>query len=151
MCGGVHFEYKGEVMKSFFPNPFAQLPVLMRDGRVSLLPWGRRQQQQGSLPLGGWARLDSIYAGRWDKYFPKPVKLPVLRYMEKDFAGKSHWYDLMERQFIQGLLARDGTEVRVYVVTCEADVVDNDFHDRSPRVMGGATPGRDPMVPLELD
>lgn len=137
-------------MKSFFPNPFSQLPVLMRDGNVTLLPWGRRHEQKGSLPIGGWARLDSIYAGRWDKYFPKPVKLPVLRYMEKDYTGKSHWYDLMDRQFIQGLLAKDGNELRVYVVTCEANIVDRDFHDRTPRVMGGATPQSVLVSPMEL-
>jgi hypothetical protein len=49
-----------------FPNPQAKLPILMRDGNISLMEWGRRKEQEGNLPLGGWARLDSIDAGRWE-------------------------------------------------------------------------------------
>ena len=83
MCGGVHFEHQGEVLKSFFPNLHAQLPLLKRDGQIMLIGWGRRENQKGKLPRTGWARLDSIYAGLWDKYFPIPVRIPVLRFMEK--------------------------------------------------------------------
>jgi hypothetical protein len=49
----------------------------MKDGNISLLPWGRRKEQEGNLPLGGWARLDSINA----------VKIAVEAFMEK-----SHWF-----------------------------------------------------------
>ena len=57
------------------------------------------------MPLGGWARLDSIHAGVWNRWFPKPVKIPVLSFMEKDHEGKSHWFDLVKGQWIQGLIA----------------------------------------------
>ena len=137
MCGGVHFDYQGEVYKSFFPNPYANLPVIKRDGVIELLPWGRRKEQPGNLPLGGWARLDSIYGGRWDKYFPVSVKIPVLRFMEKDYEGRSHWYDLIETKCLQGLIAKDGNETRIYVVTIEATFPDSEIHDRSPRVIEG--------------
>lgn len=135
MCGGVHFEHKGEIFKSFFPNPKAQLPLLMRDGEITLMGWGRRKRQEGSLPVTGWARLDSIYAGRWDKYFPKPVRIPVLRYMEKDFEGRNKWYDLLPSSCIQGLVAKEGNERRVYVVTVEPDLAEQDYHDRAPRIV----------------
>jgi hypothetical protein len=135
MCGGVYFEYKGEVLRQYFPNPKAVLPVLKSDGGIILMPWGRRQQQVGNLPLGGWARLDSIYGGRWDKYFPNPIKMPVLSFMEKDFEGQSHWYDLNKGQFIQGLLARNNNEQRIYVVTIEPEIEDAQIHNRWPRVV----------------
>jgi len=135
MCSGVEFEYQGDVLKSYFPNPYAKLPVRKKDGSIILMPWGRREKQDGHLPRGGWARLDAIYAGKWDKYFPRPVKIPVLRYMEKDYEGKSHWYELLKRDCIQGLLAREGNELRVYVVTIEAEYQDLDYHERSPRIV----------------
>ena len=136
MCGGVYYSASGQDIRVFFPNPKAQLPVAMRGGDACLLAWGRRHEQAGCLPLGGWARLDSIYAGRWDRWFPVPVKLPVKSFMEKDFEGHSHWYDLTRGQWIQGLVARCRHERRVYVVTIEPELADA-VHDRWPRIMSG--------------
>lgn len=135
MCGAVEFAHHGQILKSYFPNPKAMLPVLKRDGTIELLGWGRRQKQPGKLPLGGWARLDSIYAGRWQAFKPTPVKIPALRFMEKDFSRRSHWYQLVEAEYIQGLVARDGNEMRIYVVTVDAEDVDREFHDRVPRII----------------
>lgn len=136
MCGGVYFTYQGADIRVYFPNPKAALPVHAKDGHIELLPWGRRKEQAGQLPLGGWARLDSIYAGRWDKWFPVPVKIPVKSFMEKDMEGHSHWYDLTKGQWIQGLVARDAHERRIYVVTVEPEMADA-VHDRWPRIMSG--------------
>jgi hypothetical protein len=135
MCGGVYFKHGDAVMRMFFPNPKAVLPILLQDGNIQLLAWGRRQKQQGRLPATGWARLDAIYSGRWDKFFPIPVKIPVLSFMEKDLEGQSHWYDLQKGQFIQGLIARDHNERRVYVVTIEPELEDAQIHSRWPRVV----------------
>ena len=41
---------------------------------------------------GGWARLDSIKAGKWEYCHPKPVLIPVQSFMEKDLDKKSHWF-----------------------------------------------------------
>ena len=136
MCGGVYYTANGQDTRVWFPNPKAQLPVAMRNGDIHLLPWGRRHEQAGRLPLGGWARLDSIYAGRWDRWFTVPVKLPVKSFMEKDFEGHSHWYDLTRGQWIQGLVARCRHERRIYVVTIEPELADA-VHDRWPRIMSG--------------
>jgi len=56
MCGGVNYTIKGEKVNVYFPNPEAKLPILMRDGCIGLYFWGRRKEQAGRLPLGGWAR-----------------------------------------------------------------------------------------------
>lgn len=84
MCGGVRYTINNETVRVYFPNPQAQLPILMKDGNISLLPWGRRKEQEGKLPLGGWARLDSINAGKWEYVQPTPVKIAVDAFMEKD-------------------------------------------------------------------
>ena len=135
MCGGVFYIYKGEEYRYYFPHPKAVLPVKTKTETV-LIPWGRRKEQVGRLPNGGWARLDSIYAGRWEKYFPVPVKLAINQFMEKDIEQASHWFDITKGKWIQGLIARDGSEQRVYVVTVEPEMAEA-VHDRWPRIMSG--------------
>jgi hypothetical protein len=95
----------GQDMRVYFPNPKATLPVRTRRGGTQLLAWGRRHDQAGELPVGGWARLDTIYGGRWDRWFPVRVKLLVKSFMEKDLEGHSHWYDLT-RGMDPGAIAR---------------------------------------------
>jgi len=134
MCGGVDYRFNEKDIKVHFPNPKAMLPVKQEDDGCTLLPWGRRQQQSGRLPLGGWARLESIHSGRWDKWYPIPVKLLVNRFMEKDAAGNSHWFDLTKDEYLQGLVARTGDEQRVYVVTVVPEM-DKAIHPRWPRIL----------------
>jgi hypothetical protein len=135
MCGGVMYQFNGNEIKTYFPNPHSQLPVINKQGKTILLPWGRRERQVGRLPFGGWARLESIKAGRWHKYFPKAVKLPIECFMEKDYQGKSHWFDLTPGQYIQGLVATYEKEQRIYVVTITPERLDSVIHDRWPRVV----------------
>ena len=126
----------GEEFRSYFPNPKACLPAKKRNGGIELLPWGRRQQQAGHLPMGGWARLDSIYAGRWDKWFPTPVKLMASQFMEKDIEGHGHWFDVTQGKWIQGLIAHSNNERRVYVVTITPEM-EHAVHERWPRILSG--------------
>lgn len=72
---------------------------------------------------------------RWDRDIPKPVKIPVLAFMEKDYGGTSHSYDLQKGQYIKGLVAKEGNERRLYVVTIEPDPEDAQIHNRWPRVV----------------
>ena len=41
----------------------------------------------------------------------------VITFMEQDLEGHSRWYELTRGQWIQGLVARDSHERRIYVVT----------------------------------
>ncbi len=138
MCGGVFYFGEGQETRVYFPNPKACLPVKRNNNEIALLPWGRRKEQAGQLPMGGWARLDSIYAGRWDRWFARPVKLPITSFMEKDIEGNSHWFDITEGKWIQGLVARAGYEQRVYVVTIVPEMVDA-IHERWPRILSSHT------------
>ncbi|MOA39023.1 hypothetical protein D3C78_1607690 [compost metagenome] len=79
MCGGVEvagrYTESGKPVRVYFPNPKAALPVLQADGSVEWLPWGRRQEQEGHLPATGWARMDSISAGKWARFHPQDVRI----------------------------------------------------------------------------
>ena len=84
--------------------------------------------------MGGWARLESIRAGSWDHWQPRPVRLQLEGFMEKDIQGKSHWFELTAGQWIQGLVARHGVEQRVYVVTIHPEMPEA-IHARWPRLI----------------
>ncbi|PTN09675.1 hypothetical protein [Nitrosomonas aestuarii] len=129
MCGGI--EYQGE--KIYFPNPQARLPVRNRSGDVT---WGNRKQEANSnFPNGGWARLNSIYAGKWKPWHPRPVLIAADQFMEKDQDAQSHWIPLDQRMVIQGLLAERKKEQRVYVVTIDTPPEYAWIHDRWPRLL----------------
>jgi hypothetical protein len=134
MCGGVYYLINGEEVRCYFPNPKARLPVKRRNGGIDLLPWGRREKQAGNLPLGGWARLESIYEGRWDRWRPTPVKLGVSQFMERDIEGNSRWFDITTGKWIQGLVAHWGRERRIYVVTITPET-EEAVHQRWPRIL----------------
>ncbi|OOY41974.1 hypothetical protein BOV91_08635, partial [Solemya velum gill symbiont] len=65
------------------------------------------------------------------------VKIDVSSFMEKDYEGKSRWFDLLPGKYIQGLVAKNRNEQRIYVVTMEPDSTMAEFHDRMPRIMFG--------------
>ncbi|MNJ42551.1 hypothetical protein D3C77_375230 [compost metagenome] len=137
MCGGVEisgrYTQTGEQLKIYFPNPRAALPVLGSESQeVIWVPWGRRREQSGKGPAGGWARQSSIEEGRWEKYRPTRVRIPAERFMEKDEGRVSHWFDLEAGQTIEGLVIGDGDQQRVYVITTEAPPDQAWVHDRWP-------------------
>tara|TARA_R110002167_G_scaffold202049_1_gene405778 strand:+ start:6963 stop:7379 length:417 start_codon:yes stop_codon:yes gene_type:complete len=134
MCVGVIYQYESRVIKTYFTNPKSSLPVLMKNGSIQLLPWGRRQKQSGALPLGGWARIESIETGFWDKYFPIPVKLMVNEFFSEETAtGNIKCRTITEGSFMQGLVATDRQEIRVYVVTITP--TEDQIHDRWPKIL----------------
>jgi hypothetical protein len=143
MCGGARYRYGREDIRTFFPAPTAVLPVVQRDGSIRLVTWGRRSKDElGELPITGWARLDSVTAGKWQRYHPIPVKIAVDEFMEKDAKKDSHWYRLKPAEYIRGSYASMGDEHRVYVVTVPAPAGLAYVHDRWPRMVTNDTPPR---------
>ncbi len=65
------------------------------------------------------------------------MKIAVDAFMEKDHNKDSHWINLEEGQYIQGLVAHYNDKRRIYVVTVEPDALTRQIHDRWPRVIGG--------------
>ena len=136
MPEAVTFRYQNKIQTVYFARAKATLPIKLNSGETQLVTWGRRQREEGEMPMGGWARLPSIHEGRWSHYLPKPVRLPIEKFMKTDFEGHPHWYEVTKGQWIQGLLAREEEEYRVYVVTIVPELLDL-CHDRWPRIMVG--------------
>jgi hypothetical protein len=136
MCGGAKYiEPSGKEWKMYFPNPKAALPVANPDGSIEWVKWGRRKEEQAPFVQGGWARLDSIESGKWDRHNPLHVKLAVQSFMEKDEAKVSHWIDIPEGQAIEALIVEHDAEKRLYVITEETPVEFSWVHDRWPRLI----------------
>ncbi len=127
--------FDGNKYRYDFQDAAAVLPVIMKAGPPIVLPWGRRESEDGSLPIGGWASLESIHNGEWDRWFARPVKLPITSFMEKNTKGVKHWFDIIEGQYIQGLVAREGQERRVYCVCIQADGSEPNDYSRWPRII----------------
>lgn len=148
MCGGLEFKRKKpveglgllepeeELIKVFFPNPKAALLV---DPDTDLwLPWGRRKEQPGDWPEGGWARAESLAKAYWTKWEPEPVWIHPARWMEKDPARRSHWFELGPGEGIRCLRLHGAPGTPLYVVT-EASTGDfkAEIHDRIPVIGQG--------------
>lgn len=134
MPEAVIYSYQGKIYTVYFARTKALLPVKLMNGEIQLVTWGRRQQENGEMPLGGWARLPSIHEGKWSQYVPKPVQLPIYKFMKTDYEDHVHWYEVTKGQYIQGLLAQEGNEYRVYIVTIIPTRLDI-CHDRWPRII----------------
>ncbi len=76
---------------------------------VGLVTWGRREQENSEMPLGGWARLsgvknekdslDGIYIS------PNPYKFRLINSWKKILKERRCWYEVTKGKCIQGLLA----------------------------------------------
>jgi len=136
MCGGAKYiEPSGKEWKIYFPNPKAALPVANSNGSIEWVKWGRRNEEQAPFVQGGWARLDSIESGKWERYSPQHVKLAVQSFMEKDAAKISHWIDIPHGQAIEALIVEFDDDKRLYVVTEDTPAEYSWVHDRWPKIV----------------
>lgn len=143
MCGGFSYKHTdkitGEpiVRKVYFPIPHAEISVEEGEGAIRLVQWGRRkgEDEEFDIPVTGWARLDSIDAGKWKRYHPQQVRVPALSFMEKDTAKVSHWFEMKPETYLLGLeIVRDERSF-VYIVTNPAQGPFKEIHDRWPVII----------------
>lgn len=149
MCGGIGFKIsqipKSELMrfygaekaeilarKSIIESKFWDsqpvLPVI-ESGSVKLYDWGNRDKNI-NLPQTGWAKLESIEAGKWQYLRPERVQILATKGYEKGV-----WFDIEGN--IRGLkVTRDGIK-RVYIETKPADAEYQKMtgHDREPIIV----------------
>lgn len=140
MPEAVIFSYQDKMYTVSFNQSKAMLPVKLKNGEARLVTWGRRENENSELPLGGWARLTLVKNDKrslWDHYSPKPVQIPVQKFMEKNFEGKPCWYEITKGQCIQGLLAHHNNEYRIYFVTIDPEDLMN-CHYRWPHIITSA-------------
>ena len=133
MCGGIEARDAEKSYKVYFPSPKAAIPVLAEGGEdIGWVRWGRRKGEPGASPQGGWAKLETIERGGWERYKPQRVRGVVMRYMEKDAARTSHWFDVEPGHALQCLLIGQGEDRRLYVVTTSPPPEYAWIHDRWP-------------------
>jgi len=117
MCFAIEFEYSGNSVEIGYNDPDARLPILLKNNEVALEKWGVREIDCSPLPLGGWARLNSIRTSKlWKQWPGKPVKIAANRYLQKYSDGSEKWLDL-NGKIIQGMLVKEQSSYVVYVVT----------------------------------
>lgn len=145
MCGGMQFKRKkvqqdlgllepeDELIAVYFPNPKAAL--LVDEATGLWLPWGRRKEQAGDWPEGGWARAESLAKPYWTRWEPEPLMIHPVRWMEKDPSRRTHWFDLEPGQGIRCIRLHKAEGSPLYIVTVPAT---GDFkaeiHDRMPEI-----------------
>jgi hypothetical protein len=147
MCGGLQFKRRKpqvpgslgllddeeETLQVLFPNPKAAL--LIDPDRNLWLPWGRRKEQPGDWPEGGWARAESLEKAYWTRWQPELVHIFPVRWMEKDPLRKSHWFELAPGEGILCLRLTAAPGEPLYVVTEPSHSHFREVHDRMPKVI----------------
>lgn len=146
MCGGARFKiknipeqelkkyYSPELVKkfktvgaaeSFFWQKNAVLPVKGKNGEQLML-WGNKDKAL-KLPKTGWAKLESLKAGKWDYLHPKIADLPLDKGYEKKV-----WFDLPKGA--KGIVVEKNKQERVYLLTqaADAEYKKETGHDREP-------------------
>jgi hypothetical protein len=155
MCGGLEFQKRAtrltqpeliegvrgsgagvDGVRVYFPNPKASIQV---DPESDIwLPWGRRKDEPGAWPEGGWARAESLGKAYWTRWAPEQVVIHPACWMEKDRSRKSRWFDLEPGTGILCLRLDRAPGTPLYVVT-EAATGDflADIHHRIPNLVAG--------------
>lgn len=148
MCGGISFslsevsedellEYftpeeverfkKSGLVRSFFWNRRPMLPVKENpNDRTKLYDWGNRDKNV-DLPVTGWAKEESLKAGKWLWLKPQPVFIPANEGFEKGV-----WFKI--NQGLKGIKVEKGDQKRVYMLTRKAtqQYLTKTRHDRMP-------------------
>ncbi len=128
MCEAVLYDYLGQLRKSFFTNSIAKLPVLASFERIRFVPWGKRDSMLNTFPVGSTLLREDLLNGKYDSFSPKAVRLPVIKFLEKDCKGKHHWFDVVKGLFMQGVLLNYCDELCVYVVTIRPITPDASYY-----------------------
>jgi len=116
MCVAVIYNIDHYLTTDYFAQPKASLPVLLKNGGRGVVVWGRRESETGNLPEGAGLFLEDIHRGVWNEFFPKPVKLPLVRFAMRNKANKLLWFELLKEHLVQGVVLCFNSEIRCYIV-----------------------------------
>jgi hypothetical protein len=127
MCVGVCTIENSTFRIVQFSDVKASLPIEVNQKKIYYLPWGRQSKQFSPLPMGGWLLQSLLQQGKWDKFFPRLVKIPAVKFMEQDIEGKLQWFDVIQGSYIQGAILKQREEMRLYIVTLTPETLNNPF------------------------
>jgi hypothetical protein len=125
---GIEYYLEGEAKAVYYDSASPELPVRLRGGCISFYRWGTRGATYyasdnvagwgAKFPETGWAPLEEIKAGKWDRFEPRSVRILAARFLQVDSWTVPRYFTLKAGQFIQGLLAHISPHyTRLYVVT----------------------------------
>jgi hypothetical protein len=125
-------ESAGVVRSVYWGRGAPVVPAVIGEGEEEeiaipqLFMWGNRDKDL-PLPATGWARVESLEAGKWSYLRPVPVVIPVTYGVEK-----GRWFPI--EHGIRGVLVERDDLQRVYMLTREAtpDFLDATRHERMP-------------------
>ncbi|MCE2852303.1 MAG: hypothetical protein ACK5C8_01425 [Roseiflexaceae bacterium] len=122
MCGAVRFAWHdvddallpvstmpAGIYESRYWQGIPVLPVQCADAPAQLMRWGNRNEIS-DLPATGWVKHESLQAGKWQRYHPVPVTIPVMAGYEQGV-----WFGI--DYGIYGIVAAG----RVFMLTEAAD------------------------------
>lgn len=145
MCDAIEYLRDGEPVVVYFDGSRAELPIRKRSGAVEFITWGARGERYlcndntpGYLlkfPLGGRAPRESVLAGTWEKFEPRPVRIIASRFVLMHAQLGPLFFALKRGEYIQGLLAQTTVQRRVYVVTVAAPAEHADQWQEWPRII----------------
>lgn len=145
MCVGIEYFLDGERKLVGFDSVRPELAIRRKAGAIAFYRWGTRGPTYYAedntpgwaikFPVGGWAPLDQIRAGEWQRFEPRPVRILVARFLQVDVWQVPRYFALGPGEFVQGLLATLSNDTRVYVVTvpAPAEYADQDWY--WPRIL----------------
>ena len=158
MCGAVRFHWHDihdpqlqqvsqfdSAYESQYWGAHPVLPVSV-DGKSWLVSWGNRQERR-DVPATGWAQRESVAAGKWHRYRPIRIVIPVYSGYEQGV-----WFAI--HHGIHGILLGSGADMRVFMLTEAATPAYRALtnHPRQPWLIDQATidplPGSRTQMPL---
>ncbi|WP_022850493.1 hypothetical protein [Limisalsivibrio acetivorans] len=122
----------------YFANPKAVVLYIDQSGSSGKAAWGRRNREEmerSSIPVTGWARIESVKEGKWNRFKPEKIFIKPLSYMEKDAQKNSCWFELAEKEYIAALLIREETRNTAYIITVPTPQEFAHIHHRWPMIL----------------
>lgn len=135
MCGGLIFKTNKneQFITAYFPRPYTKIYGVNRELKIIEAYWGKRDEiefKDINMPKTGWARIESLEKGFWNKFEYTKVLIPAYKYMEKDKTGHSHWFMLNENEFIEAILIVKENLNFIYIVTVPSTEEYSKIHNR---------------------
>jgi len=109
----MEISYKNRTI--LFDNKRAKLPIILKK-KCYLVPWGRRENEEGALPAMPYIADDLLKIGLFEGFKQQLVPILADTYKTEDNRGYLVPDVVQPGQFIQGLMLELNDEKRVYVV-----------------------------------
>lgn len=127
MCLALCHPADKRIIITHFTDINARVPIKTEANLQHFLTWGRRLNEKGQLPLGGWISQALKQKKLFNQYFPKYVKIMASKFMDADVEGRCRWFDVTDGHYLQGVVLREKEERRVYIMTITPEKSDTHF------------------------